>query len=190
MTGKMPLSLALVALTALGGTASAEGWSFEVYGGLTAERTETWAGTRYDMDQGNLLGVGVYSDRFLPGYAVGLDAMGTRALYTGFPGEYIESLSVMAVLRRDFPLGQALEGYVAGGLGAIWNTYEDAGIDDTSVVPGAQIALGLRQNFGASSAIFAEIKHQAGLRDAYLEDNDLDQSYASTSLILGYSFGF
>jgi Outer membrane protein beta-barrel domain len=183
-------TLAALALAVTASGAAAQDWTVEVYGGLTGERTEVWDDTPYQMDSGNALGVGAYTDGLLPGFTVGVDVMGTRALYTGFPGEYIESLSLMAVLRKDFPLGQALEGYVAGGIGAIRNTYYDGPDDYSDTVAGAQLSLGLRHNLAGSSAIFGEVKHQAGLKDAYYDDLSLGQSYESTSVIAGYAFSF
>jgi hypothetical protein len=142
------------------------------------------------MDAGNLLGFGIYTNGLLPGFSTGVDIMGTRALYTGFPGEYIETLSVMAVLRKDFPLGQSMDGYVSGGVGAIRNTYADGDVDYRDTVAGAQISVGLRRSIGAGMNVFGEVKHQTGLKDAYFSDLDVEQSYSSTSLLFGFQFGF
>lgn len=188
MTFQAKLALCAAAVVLGSGAAMAEGWQFEIYGGATAERSEVYDGTSYDMDSGGVLGLGIYRDGLLPGLTLGLDLMGTRALYTGYPGEYIETLSLMAVLRKDFALGQRLEGYVAGGLGAIENTYDDGDTDYSQVVPGAQLSLGLRQAVGGSTSLFGEIKHQVGLEDADVDG--VDQSYSSTSLLFGVQFGF
>jgi opacity protein-like surface antigen len=183
-------TLAAIALAVTASSAAAQDWTVEVYGGLVGERTEAYDDVDYKMDSGNALGFGAYSDGILSGFTVGVDVMGTRALYVGFPGEYIESLSLMAVLRKDFPLGDALEGYVSGGIGAIRNTYDAGDVDYSDTVAGAQLSLGLRHNLAGSSAIFGEVKHQAGLKDAFYEDLSVTQSYESTSVIAGYAFSF
>jgi hypothetical protein len=188
MLNKIVAAAVLVAASAT--TVSAQDWSVELYGGITLERVEVYYGDEYDMDQGYLLGVAAYNSAVLPGFVIGMDVMGTRALYTGYPGEYIESLSLMGVVRKEFPLGAGLQGYVSGGLGVIQNTYDDQGTDYSDVVPGAQIAIGGRMRVAAATSIFGEIKHQAGLRDADDSDGGVEQSFGATNVLLGLSFDF
>ena len=179
-----------VLLTMIATAAPAQDWSVDVYGGISLERTVIWDGDSYDIDQGNAFGLTVYHNSLLSGFSVGADLMGTRALYIGYPGEYVETLSLMAVIRKEFPLGTAAGAYVSGGLGLIENTFDDNGIDYSEVVPGAQVAVGVRTPVGQNVSVFGEVKHQVGLDDAYLEGQDVEQSYAAANVLVGLSFDF
>lgn len=185
-----PISFA-ISLLALGPVAvSAQDWTGEVYGGAVFERTEDYGGIPFDLGQGTALGFGVYERNLVPDIELGLDVMYTEAGYTGFLTG-VESLSLMLNARLPFEITPTMTGYVGAGIGAIRVTYDGSTQfpaftgDDT--VAGAQLGLGVRYDLAATS-IFAELKHQFAFDDATIAG--VDQSYATTSAIIGLRFAF
>lgn len=173
-------------------TAAAFDWSAEVYGGLALERSETFDSIvtiDVNLNQGTVLGFGVYAEGVVPGLNLGADVMWTRAAFSGSGGlASIETLSLMAVLRKGFRIGQTVEGYVSGGAGVLRATYIELGGGISDTVFGAQVALGLQQSLGANTKIFGEIKYQAALKDPTY--GTYSQSNVSTNILMGLQFGF
>lgn len=170
--------------------APAQDWAVDLYAGLTLERNENYEGVLYLTEIGRVFGAGVYRDGLRGGLSLGLDVMSTRALYVGYPGEYIESLSLMAVVRKNFQIKPNLNSYVSGGLGAIRNIFEDTGIRYSDTVFGGQVALGVSYELASGPAIFSEVKYQKGFEDGYFSALDESQAYHSTSVVLGVRLGF
>lgn len=180
--------------------AFAQSWTAEVYGGVVLERSEDYSQspgspTAFDLDSGTALGLGLYTDAWVPGFELGLDLMSTRAGYTGF-ATGVNTLSLMAVARVPFQLGSTVEGYVGAGLGAIRVEYDGADQFPTftgnETVAGGQVSLGVRYGLSAQTGFFAEIKHQAAFDDAdfVAPAARVTQSYGATSVVVGLSFDF
>ncbi len=183
---------AILAVTILAATAQSSAaldWSAEVYGGISNERDEDYDGKSYPVDQGNTYGVGIYANGLIPGFTVGVDLMSTSALWTGYTDESVESISLMAVVRKDFAIGQSLEAYASGGLGAIRVNYLYLGEDFAGVVAGGQLAVGLRHSVGANASIFGEVKYQTAFKDADISATET-QGYHSTNILVGFKLGF
>lgn len=163
--------------------------SSEIYGGVVLERDEDFDGTLYPIDQGQTFGAAIYVSGTIPNVGFGVDVMSTKALYIGFPGEYISTLSLMAVARYETSITPVLTGYVGGGLGVIRNTY-DTGTIVADNVAGGQVSLGLRYDLSDVASVFTEVKHQRGFKDAYFAEYDDTQAYHSNSVLIGYRHNF
>jgi len=188
------LAAAGLALASLATPLAAQDFSVEIFGGVTFERDQDYSGVDYPMDVGDALGVAVYYngyDSLSPNLSFGLDLFATHSLYIGYPDEYIDTVSLMAVARYEHAVSQTLSVYGGAGLGAIWNTYDFPGDRVEDIVPGGQLSIGGVYSFNDMQAVFLELRHQRGFDDASFDDLGGDtQEYHSTSLLIGYRHSF
>lgn len=181
--------IAVAALLAVATAASAEDWRLESYAGATLKRSESRGGTVYPMERGQALGASVYYG-LTPGLWIGADLMGTRAEFSGNTGEYVDSTSLMFVMRKEFAIGGLTDLYAGAGVGAISNRYDDNGTVYEDTVSGAQISVGARYAISQTVSVFGEAKYQAGLGDAFFGDLGASQSYETTTLSMGVTFDY
>jgi hypothetical protein len=180
-----PFILALLLVPAASSVA-AQDYSLEVFAGRTLERSEDWGSSSYDIDEGEALGFAIYLPAARESLSFGVDVFQTRASYSGFPGEFVKSVSVMGVVRREQALSPAISGFVGAGLGMVENTYEAGGTDSSEWVPGGQFSIGAAYALSPRSSMFLEGRYQQGF-----ENNEtFSQSYNSTSVLLGYRLNF
>lgn len=184
------LGVALV-LGASVSSATAQDWAAEVYGGHVFDRSEVYNTVDFDLGSGSALGFGIYGQNLIPGVELGVDVMRTDAGYTGFLSG-VESLSVMMNARLPFQIAPGTTAYVSAGLGAIRVTYDGStqfpAFTGDDNVAGAQVGIGVRYSLASTFGVFAEVKHQVALDDATIVG--LDQSYSSTSAVIGLRVGF
>lgn len=177
-----------------------------VANGLTVAQSSSLARIdARDVDSGQAFGLGIYVDGLVGPFQIGLDLMRTKADYadTIAPGGTVQSLSAMLVGRYDFPLGEASSAYVGAGLGAIRVEFERSGnvseLSGSDTVAGGQISLGLRHKVGNAGHVFGEVKRQVAFGGPMEFENSLipiggafttQQSYASTSILIGFGLNF
>lgn len=171
--------------------AAAQNWTAEVYGGAVLERSEDYGALAFDLDSGTALGFGIYERNLVPNVELGIDVMSTDARYTGF-NSGVESLSLMLNARLPFQISTGTDAYIGAGLGAIRVTYDGStdfpAFTGSETKAGMQVSLGVRYTFAATTGVFAELKHQFAFEDATIVG--FDQSYSSTSAIVGLRFSF
>lgn len=163
-------------------TAAAQGYSAELYG-MALPPADSTAVAPDSLS--TTLGFGVYTDRVFNGFLVGVDMMSTGTPHGSLPDETVDRLSLMAVLRRDFQLGDALTLYAGAGVGAVRDSFSLAGTEDTATALGGQVMLGMRYGLGDSVSAFGEVKYQAA--DAGTENPGTPGSGAA---LVGLQFGF
>lgn len=183
------LIAALLTTIAFASSASAQNFTYEIYGGYALKDTALQHGLMdYPMDEGHALGVGAYTD--LAGLEVGADFMITdRRFSTWETG--VESTSLMLNGRYPFQIANGVIGYAGLGLGVIKVEYDnnDSGKYGYYNTPGGQISLGVRLPLGANE-VFTEIKYQTVFKDKKINaiDEEMTQEYNSFSLVFGFRF--
>lgn len=181
------LIAALLTTIAFASSASAQNFTYEIYGGYALKDTSGLEygkvpGNNYAMDEGRALGVGAYTD--LAGFEVGADFMTTDRRYTGF-ATGVESTSLMLKGRYPFQITNGVTGYAGLGLGVIEAGYDGNGNGSSGYYNdwGRQISLGVRLAEGANE-LFAEIKYQTVFKDKRIKD--YIQEYESFSFVIGF----
>jgi len=185
------LIAALLTTIAFASSASAQNFTYEIYGGRALKDTSGLGYgkvpgknglNRYPMAEGRALGVGAYTD--LAGFEVGADFMTTDRRYaccaTG-----VESTSLMLKGRYPFQITNGVTGYAGLGLGVIEVGYDGNGNGNSGYYNdwGRQISLGVRLAEGANE-LFAEIKYQTVFKDKRIKD--YIQEYESFSFVIGF----
>jgi len=175
------------------GSASAQDWTIDVYGGLGADNSLLWDGDAFDTGNATAFGLGVYKTALLDGFAIGVDVMASDADYIG-DTDSISATSVMLASRYALPISDSLSATFGAGLGAMAVSYnvgqESNGYTDVSkTVAGGQAEIGLSYQVANSPAVFGAVKYQAPFGDVEFDDGlGLVIEYNSTSLLFGLSF--
>lgn len=183
------ISSAIVLMSGIG-AASAQDISVDVYGGVDRDGSLVWAAGDYDTGNGRALGVGVYSDGLVNGFALGVDLMSSGTDYVDFT-DSISAVSLMVAGRYAMPLTDNLSATLGGGIGAMRVSY-DAGQEvgfasDSATVLGGQAELGVRYQLDAGPALFGAVKYQTTFSDVEFDDG-LVAEYDTTNFLLGLSF--
>ena len=184
------LIAALLTTIAFASSASAQNFTYEIYGGAALKGT---SGLQYarccdlPMDEGRALGVGAYTD--LAGFEVGADFMTTDRRYEGWETG-VESTSLMLNGRYPFQITNGVIGYAGLGLGVIKVEYDGNGNAKSGYYndAGKQISLGARLPLGANE-VFTEVKYQTVFKDKKINAMEQKtQEYNSFSLVFGFRF--
>ena len=181
------LIAALLTTIAFASSASAQNFTYEIYGGYALKGT---SGLQYarccdlPMDEGRALGVGAYTD--LAGFEVGADFMTTDRRYEGWETG-VESTSLMLNGRYPFQITNGVIGYAGLGLGVIKVEYDGNGNAKSGYYndAGKQISLGARLPLGANE-VFTEIKYQTVFKDKKIKGSLVE--YDSFSFVIGFRF--
>ena len=181
------LIAALLTTIAFASSASAQNFTYEIYGGAALKGT---SGLQYafccdlPMDEGRALGVGAYTD--LAGFEVGADFMTTDRRYERWETG-VESTSLMLNGRYPFQITNGVIGYAGLGLGVIKVEYDGNGnaLSGYYNDAGKQISLGARLPLGANE-VFTEIKYQTVFKNKKIKGNLVE--YDSFSFVIGFRF--
>ena len=181
------LIAALLTTIAFASSASAQNFTYEIYGGYAFKDTGLQHGTpgnNFPMAEGHALGVGAYTD--LAGFEVGADFMITDRRFYGYPTG-VESTSLMLNGRYPFQIANGVIGYAGLGLGVIKVEYDGNGNPKSGYYndAGKQISLGARLPLGANE-VFTEIKYQTVFKDRAIKERL--QEYNSSSFVIGFRF--
>ena len=121
------LIAALLTTIAFASSASAQNFTYEIYGGYAFKDTSGLQhgtpGNDFPMAEGHALGVGAYTD--LAGFEVGADFMITDRRYAGYQTG-VESTSLMLNGRYPFQIANGVTGYAGLGLGVIKVEYDNS----------------------------------------------------------------
>ncbi|WP_347832565.1 outer membrane beta-barrel protein [uncultured Planktomarina sp.] len=182
------LIAALLTTIAFASSASAQNFTYEIYGGAALKDTSGLQygqpGNDFAMAEGHALGVGAYTD--LAGFEVGADFMITDRRY--FPYQTgVESTSLMLNGRYPFQITNGVIGYAGLGLGVIKVEYDGNGNPKSGYynAAGKQISLGARLPLGANE-VFTEIKYQTVFKDRKIKGMLVE--YNSSSFVIGFRF--
>jgi opacity protein-like surface antigen len=180
------LIAALLTTIAFASSASAQNFTYEIYGGAALKGTSALQYAKccdLPMDEGLALGVGAYTD--LAGFEVGADFMTTDRRYEGWKTG-VESTSLMLNGRYPFQITNGVTGYAGLGLGVIKVGYDkNPKNSGYYTAAGVQISLGARYALGANE-VFTEIKYQTVFEDKEIKGNLVE--YDSISLVFGFRF--
>ena len=185
------LIAALLTTIAFVSSASAQNFTYEIYGGYAFKDTSGLQhgtpGNDFPMAEGHALGVGAYTD--LAGFEVGADFMITDRRYAGYQTG-VESTSLMLNGRYPFQIANGVTGYAGLGLGVIKVEYDNSDSEKYGYynTPGGQISLGVRLPLGANE-VFTEVKYQTVFKDKKINAMEQKtQEYNSFSLVFGFRF--
>ena len=184
------LIAALLTTIAFASSASAQNFTYEIYGGYALKDTSglQYANSQFlAMAEGRALGVGAYTD--LAGFEVGADFMITDRRYAGYQTG-VESTSLMLNGRYPFQIANGVTGYAGLGLGVIKVEYDNSDSEKYGYynTPGGQISLGVRLPLGANE-VFTEVKYQTVFKDKKINAMEQKtQEYNSFSLVFGFRF--
>ena len=180
------LIAALLTTIAFASSASAQNFTYEIYGGYALKDTSglQYANSQFlAMAEGRALGVGAYTD--LAGFEVGADFMTTdRRFSTWETG--VESTSLMLNGRYPFQIANGVIGYAGLGLGVIKVEYDSTN-DNAGYYhnPGKQFSLGARLPLGANE-VLTEIKYQTVFK--VKKTKTAFVGYNSLSFVIGFRF--
>ena len=183
------LIAALLTTIAFASSASAQNFTYEIYGGYALKDTPglRYQCCKYPIAEGHALGVGAYTD--LAGFEVGADFMITDRRFYGYPTG-VESTSLMLNGRYPFQIANGVTGYAGLGLGVIKVEYDNSDSEKYGYynTPGGQISLGVRLPLGANE-VLTEVKYQTVFKDKKINAMEQKtQEYNSFSLVFGFRF--
>jgi opacity protein-like surface antigen len=165
----------------------------EIYGGAHFLGTSDYTGTQYDMDPGYAIGGAIGLMTPVPGLAFEIDVMATGSEYSDYPGEFVDTFSVMANAEYGVALNEMFEVYGALGLGAVNLHYHQDGNplnDSNGWGAGYQVAVGARAHVTEDVSVFSELKYQNTFAPVELFDGSDDAQIPTLSAWVGLRLSF
>ena len=167
-------------------------------GGVTLADTLDWDQDPYDTDRGYAVGAAVGLNLPVDGLSAEVDALFTRAAYTGqcLPGGcYSNSVSLMGNIVYTANVTDRFALYGGAGAGLVRFSWSYEGVPEESDAGyglGYQVFAGAQASITEKLAATLEIRHQAGAQEISISTDNpaYDAEYKRTMVLAGFRFAF